>query len=166
MTLLLAAYRSRRRIKTSVVNGDGEGAEMDVTESIVTDIVTAAEVVAARDTVTGGPVTGIMKRGRGLDEMGKGTGAEAQAGTEIGIGDTDVQRAQHEVEAAVVTIGDVVEAGKESGVKKNLVASPQRGGGALALGIDGGAETVWIELAMSWSLLSLIGCHLGRLQLS
>lgn len=70
MTLPLAAYRSKRRTKRSVVNGDGEKAGMDAIENIVTDIATVAEVVAVRDTATGGPVTGIMRRNRGLDGMG------------------------------------------------------------------------------------------------
>lgn len=151
MTLPLVAYRSRRRTKRSVVNGGGGKAEMDAIESIATDIVIAAEVAAVRDIGIGGLATGIMRRNRGLDGTGegRGAGAGAQAGTEIGTGDTDVQRGQHVAGAAVVTIGDAVEAGMESGVKKNTVAGLQREGGALALGIDGGAETVWTELAMS-----------------
>lgn len=149
MTLPLAVYRSRRRTKRSVVNGDGEKAGMDATESIVTDIVTAVEAAAVRDTGRGGSVTGIMRRHRGLDGMAEGTGAGVQAGTEIGTDDIDVQRAQHVVGAAVVTIGDAVEVGMEPGMRKNIGAGPQREGEAPALDIDGCAETAWIEFAMS-----------------
>lgn len=154
LTLHLAACRLRRRTRRSVVTGDGEKAEMDVIESIVTDIVTAAEAVAAavRDIGRGGPVAGIMKRNPGLDGTrpgtGAGPGAGAQAEMEIGTGDIDVLKTQHAVGAAVVTIEDVVAAGMGPGMR-NIVAGLQRGGGAPALGIDGGAETAWIELAMS-----------------
>lgn len=132
------------------MSGDGEKAERDAIESIVTDIVTAAEAVAVRDTGRGGPVAGISKRNRGLDgtRQGTGAGAEAQAEMEIVTGDIDVSKAQRAVGAVVVTIEDAVAAGTGPGMK-NIVAGLQRGGGALAQGIKGGAEIAWSELAVS-----------------